>query len=106
MENGKKCSSCSGLSICNFGMASGLVLGLSMFFFAVLSMLFGLATPFVDIFSSLYWGFDSTVIGALLGLFWGFINGFILGALLAGTYNFCHCKCPCSYCKNNRMGEK
>ncbi len=100
MENGKNCG--SGLSICNFATASGIVLGLSMFVFAILSMLFGLATPFVDIFSSLYCGYDSTVVGALLGLLWGFVNGFILGALLAYVYNFCHCKCPCSYCKTNR----
>lgn len=102
MENSNKSSCCSGLSICNFGMASGIALGLSMFMFAILSMLFGLATPFVDIFAALYWGYDSTVLGALLGLLWGFVHGFVFGALLAYTYNFCYCKCPCNYCKNNR----
>jgi hypothetical protein len=102
MEHGKKSGCCSKLSICNLGMAIGIIWGLSVFVLAILSMLFGMGTPIVDILSSLYWGLDSSVIGALVGLFWGFVDGFIMGALVAFVYNFCHCKCPCSYCSKNR----
>src|SRR5579862_9221494 len=100
MENGKSC--CSKLSVCNLGSALGIVWGLSMFLLAILTMLFGVASPFVDIFSSLYWGYDATPMGAILGLIWGFIDGFIMGALIAFFYNLCACRCPCSSCKANR----
>lgn len=101
MENGKN-SCCSKLSVCNLGMAVGITWALTMFLCALLTMFFGIASPFVDIFSSIYWGFDATIIGAILGLFWGFIDGFIGGALVAFFYNLCACKCPCAYCKANR----
>lgn len=101
MKNGEG-SCCSKLSVCNLGMALGIVWGLSLFFCAILTMLSGMGAPFVDIFSTLYWGLDATIIGAVFGLFWGFIWGFIMGALIAFFYNLCAAKCPCGYCSNNR----
>lgn len=100
MDDKKSC--CLKISVCNLGMAIGLTWGLMMFVVSFLTMLFGIGSPFVDIFASIYWGFDSTIIGSLLGFIWGFIGGFITGALIAFFYNVCACKCPCSYCKTNR----
>lgn len=108
MDNGKKscCAGSSKLSVCNLGLALGIVWGLNMFICSFLTMLFGIGSPFIDIFSSIYWGFDSTVMGSLLGFFWGFAGGFITGALIAFFYNWCACKCPCSSCKTDRKNCK
>ena len=100
MDSDKK--SCLRISVCNLGMAMGLTWGLMMFVVSFLTMLFGIGSPFVDIFSSVYWGFDSTVIGAVLGFIWGFIYGYITGVLIASFYNYFACKCPCKYCKTSR----
>ncbi len=101
MDHDKK-SCCSKLSVCNLGTAIGLVWGLSMFIGAILTSLAGLASPFVDIYSSIYLGYDATIIGAVIGLIWGFIHGFIVGALIAFFYNYCACRCPCKSCKECR----
>lgn len=101
MKNGDHVC-CSKLSVCNLATAVGIVWGLAMFFCALLTMLFGIGSPFVDIFSSIYWGLDSTIIGALLGLLWGFIGGFLFGGLVAFFYNYCAANCPCTSCKTNR----
>lgn len=101
MDNRKKCY-CGSLSICNLGMAIGVVWGLSMFLVTILTMAYGIGSPFVDIFSSIYWGLDASLLGSVFGLFWGFVDGFIGGALIAIVYNFCAARCPCSSCKTNR----
>lgn len=104
MENGKKSNGacCSKLSVCNLGMAIGVVTGLGAFVCGLLSMFFGFGVAVVDVSSTLYYGYEATLLGSLFGLFWGFVHGFIVGALIAFIYNFCHCKCPCSSCKENR----
>ncbi len=101
--NGGCCS--NKLSVCNLGMSLGIVWGLYMFIVAMLSMTIGMGTPFVEIFSYVYYGFAATLIGSVIGLAWGFVHGFIFGALLAFFYNFCHCKCPCKTCKETRKCE-
>lgn len=107
MKSDKSCgvSGCGKLSVCNFAMALGIVWGLSMFLCALLSMTNGMAMPIVEVFSSIYLGFEPSFLGALMGLFWGFIDGFVFGGLLAFFYNYCSCKCPCTYCKKNRKGH-
>lgn len=104
MKNGDSSGSCyaNKLSICNLGMALGIVWGLIMFLAAILSFFFGIGMPIVEIFGTIYWGFDASLIGAVLGLLWGFIAGFIIGALVAFFYNYCATKCPCTTCKTNR----
>lgn len=108
MNDGKKDCCDSGacytakLSVCNLGMALGLVWGLYILILALLSMTMGMGTPFVEIFSYVYFGFAATFIGSLIGFAWGFVHGFIFGALIACFYNFCHRRCPCKTCKTNR----
>lgn len=106
MNNGKgsDCSgnSCSKLSVCNLGMSLGIIWGLHMLLWSVVSTMWGFGTPFIDIFSTIYIGFTSTVVGTIIGVVWGFVHGFIYGALIAFLYNYCKCKCPCAMCKKNR----
>lgn len=99
-------SCCSKLSVCNLGMAVGIVWGLTLFFCAMLTLFSGMGAPVVEIFSTIYWGLDATIIGAVLGLFWGLIWGYVMGALVAYFYNVCAAKCPCNYCKINRKHSK
>lgn len=105
MDQDKKLCS-TRLSVCNLGAAVGITWGLMMFVVSFLTMLFGIGSPFVDIFSSIYWGFDATVIGSLVGFFWGLVFGYIFGALVAFFYNYCSCKCPCTSCKKDRKKSK
>ncbi len=94
-------SCCAKISVCSLGMSLAIVWSLTIFFGAILAAFFGIGYPFIDIFSTIYWGYDATIIGAFLGLFWAFIGGFIAGALIAFFYNFCYKNCPCKYCKSN-----
>lgn len=100
MDDSKSCF--AKLSVCNLAVALGLVWGLSALVLAYLSMCFGIGTALVDVFSTLYYGYDDTLLGGLLGLLWGFVGGFISGAVLAMAYNWCRCCCPCKYCKSSR----
>lgn len=97
---------CTKLSVCNLGLAVGLVWGLAMFVTVYLSIWFGLGIPFVEIFSTIYIGYDFTPVGSLLGLFWGFLDGFIGGALIAFFYNLFSCCCPYKSCKTKRKTSR
>ncbi len=93
MKNKKAFCCQNHLKVCNFGIAIGITWGVGMFLTAIIAMLFGLAVPFVELFSSIYLGFSVSILGAFLGLFWGFIDGFVGGAMIALIYNFFCCKC-------------
>lgn len=41
---------------------------------------------FVTVFGSVYWGYDSTWLGALVGMGWGFLDAFIGTLITAGLY--------------------
>lgn len=49
---------------------------------------FGWGEELVPLISSIYIGFDSTVVGILIGAVWAFVDGVIGGALIAALYNF------------------
>lgn len=76
------------LSIHNLGITLGVVFGVSMLVYALLSMFVGVGTPIVTLLGSLYVGYDATLIGAFIGLLWGFIHGYIFGALVVLISNF------------------
>lgn len=101
-KNGNKCCCTARLSICNLGMALGCVWGLTLFAIAMLSMYAGIGTPFVELFGTIYRGFEAALIGSFIGFAWGFVNGFITGMLIAMFYNLFSRICRCSYCKKNR----
>lgn len=101
---GNNCCS-SKLSICNLGAAIGMVSGLFMFALALCGMWFQVGHPLMEIYSSIYMGYDITFMGAIIGLIWGFVVGYIFGGLVAFFYNFFHCVCPCGFCKSGRKKE-
>jgi len=49
--------------------------------------LFGWGLEFVSLLSSLYIGFEPTILGSIIGAVWGFIDGAIAGAIIAFVYN-------------------
>ena len=48
---------------------------------------FGWGVKFVDVMSSVYIGFEPTVVGGIVGALWGFVDGAIGGLLIAVVYN-------------------
>jgi hypothetical protein len=69
------------------GLTLGIVCGLYVLFIGLTSALFDWGTAIVDLISSLYIGYSSTLIGSFIGLIWGFIDGFVFGFLLIFIYN-------------------
>ena len=49
--------------------------------------IFGLGTPLIDLLSSLYIGFDTSLTGILIGIGWGLVDGLIAGVIFAWVYN-------------------
>jgi len=69
-----------------FGLATGIVVGLGIFFMTLISLWFGSGET-IDALVVPFPGYGRSYLGALVGLLWGFIDGFIAGALLAWLYN-------------------
>jgi len=47
---------------------------------------------FVEVFGNIYWGYDSTWLGALIGTGWGFLDAFV-GTLIAAWLYRCLDRC-------------
>ena len=101
MQDDKTCVQ-SRLSLCALGMALGITWGCAMLLVGLLSTYLGWATPWVELFGSVYVGFASTLIGSFIGGLWGFIDGFIGGVIVAFIYNLCSKCCGCKCCKCNK----
>jgi len=69
------------------GLSLGIIWGLCAFLLGILSMAFNWGTKFVELFSSMYIGYDSTISGSLIGAAWGFVDAGIGGVLIAWLYN-------------------
>ena len=69
-----------------FGLATGVVAGLFVFFVTLVSIWFGRGET-IDALVVPFPGFSRSIGGAIVGLIWGFVDGFIGGALLAWLYN-------------------
>ena len=69
-----------------FGLATGVVAGLFVFFVTLVSIWFGRGET-IDALVVPFPGFSRSIGGAIVGLLWGFVDGFIGGALLAWLYN-------------------
>ncbi len=68
-----------------------LALGLSWAFcvlFAGWAAIFGWGSGFVELMSSMYIGYEASLMGGLIGSAWGFVDGAIAGLLIALLYNF------------------
>lgn len=70
-----------------FGLALGIVLAL-MFLVGNYWLLFlDSQGDFFSKFSSFFFGYSFTWLGALVGSFWSFVYGFFIGVVLAWLYN-------------------
>lgn len=68
-------------------LAMGILYGGCLAAFAVLSMLFDIGTPMIDLMATFYRGFSPSVPGMIVGFLWGAVEGWIFGWLLASLYN-------------------
>ncbi len=99
MDKGKKCV--TKLNSCGLGVGCGITWGLATFLLGLVNIYVDWGRELLDVLSSLYIGFDYTLIGAFIGLFWGLVEGFIFGSLTACFYNLCVKHCPCKSCKSS-----
>ena len=75
------------LGILSLGVAAGITYGLSVFAFGIMTGLFGWGEFVVEVLSSLYVGYEPSIIGSISGGVWGFVHGFFTGAFFAWLYN-------------------
>ena len=75
------------LKIVPFGIAGGVVWGSFLASIAITSM-FGWGQGLVPPFSTLYIGYNASVIGAAIGFMWAFVDGFVAGIMFAWLYNY------------------
>lgn len=68
-------------------LSLGIICAICAFLLGLTSMLWGWGGAIVVVFSSLYLGYDSTLLGAITGGIWAFVDGFIGGWLIAWVYN-------------------
>ena len=82
------------LKTCAFGLTSGILWSVSVFVMAIVAGYFETwVSGVVNLMSSMYIGYDTSLAGALSGLGWCFVDGFIGGFVFAWLYNFCCCCC-------------
>lgn len=75
------------ISATRMGLASGILWGLTMFVFTIISFYTGYGDDFFGLFESMYPFYDISISGAFVGLVEGFIDGFISLFLLIWIYN-------------------
>ena len=75
------------LNIKSFTIAFGAITGFWMFALALLSSGTGWGKELIALYSSLFFGYGPTLLGALAGLVWGVIYGGVFGFLIAWLYN-------------------
>ncbi len=72
-----------------FGLAIGIVWGLTLFLTTIYSTLVGTGQTMSKL-RTLYYGYQVSFGGAIVGLLWGIVTGFLLGAAVAWLYNTFH----------------
>ena len=70
-----------------FGLALGIVLALIFLVGNYWLLFIGSQGDFFSKFSSFFFGYSFTWLGALIGSFWSFVYGFFIGVALAWLYN-------------------
>ncbi len=56
--------------------------------FAGWASMFGWGSGFVEVMSSMYIGYEASLVGGLVGAAWAFVDGAIAGLLVSLLYNF------------------
>ena len=75
------------LDIRAFGLASGILWGSGLLIMGLVSTFSNYGSQWINMLSSVYIGYKSTVTGSIIGGLWGFIDAGIGGLLLAWIYN-------------------
>jgi len=71
----------------HLGLAGGILWGLTMFTLTLVSIPTGYGSQFLDVWSSIYFGYSISLVGSIIGLIHGFICGFVGLYVLAWIYN-------------------
>jgi hypothetical protein len=72
----------------SFGLAAGVLWGLTMLLITWLSLFTGYAFSFLSFMTDLYPGYSISFLGSLVGFFYGFLAAFVQFYLFAWFYNF------------------
>lgn len=89
-----------------FGLACGVLWGISIFLMGLSSYFFSYGELFVSSMGTLYIGYEGTLLGSFIGGLIGFVDAFIGGVVLAWLYNvFLGCSCCHKNCESNPEQE-
>jgi hypothetical protein len=75
------------LGVVSFGLALGLTWAIFVFVLGIVAGFLGWGVGIGVALSTLYVGYDATLIGAIAGAVWAFVNGLVAGVLIAWFYN-------------------
>lgn len=82
-SEGKVC----GLNAPKFALTLGIMCGLIMLILGAAATYANYGVELVKLMSSIYPGYDTTLVGAIIGLLWGVIEGLLFGFIFARVYN-------------------
>lgn len=71
----------------NFGLAAGILWGVSMFVLTIVCLLTGFGNAWLQLIQSFYVGYSVSWVGSIIGFVYGFLDGFIGCYLFAWIYN-------------------
>ncbi|UTC24433.1 bacteriophage holin [Candidatus Comchoanobacter bicostacola] len=72
-----------------FGLSFGILWAIGLVIISILALYTGFAMSMVNVFSTLYLGYELTILGVIIGTLWAFVDAFIGGFLVAYLYNLC-----------------
>jgi hypothetical protein len=75
------------IGVLSFGVALGITNAIAVFLLGLTTALAGWGILVVQVLSTLYIGYEPTLLGAITGAVWAFVDAFIGGILLAWIYN-------------------
>ena len=70
-----------------FALTCGILWALTMLLMTIFMVLRNDTCSFMDNFTSIYFGYSVSWVGAVVGAVWGFVDGLIGGAVFAWLYN-------------------
>jgi hypothetical protein len=76
------------LGAISFGLACGATAAIFTFALALSAALFGWGVLAVQVLSSLFIGYEPSIVGAFAGAVWAFVDALVAGASIAWFYNF------------------
>lgn len=104
-----KKSCCAKLHAFSFGVALGIVWGLSILITGLVAWGTGYGAGFVETMRTIYIGYEASVQGSIVGGIWGFVDMFIGGVIIAAIYNVCFsvfCRHKCAPHSESRKSKE